>query len=30
VAIASMLHYNLYSIADIKNYLRGNKIEVRI
>ena len=30
VAIASMLHYNLFSIPQIKDYLSDNKIEVRI
>ena len=30
VAIASLLHYDLYQIKDIKNYLRNNNIQVSI
>ena len=30
VAIASLLHYDLYQIKDIKDYLRNNNIEVSI
>lgn len=30
VAIASLLHYDLYNIKDIKDYLRQNNIEVSI
>ena len=30
VAIASLLHYDLYQIKDIKNYLRNNNIQLSI